>query len=79
MSDSSLLADLDAALIANRTVRRCDACQILAEVSDEARGPLASAMAGTIGRDKLVAIMARNGYSLGRRAIERHRQEGHTP
>lgn len=76
--DSDLMVDLNEALIANRTIVPCPACEAIASVSENVRGPLADALAGTIGRDKLVTILARHGYKVGRRAIERHRQEGHS-
>ena len=76
--DQALLRDLDRALIANGTKKVCPACETLAAVSESARGPLADALAGTIGRDKLVQILRAHGHDVSRRVIERHRKEGHT-
>ena len=79
MSDESLLADLDAALVANGSKKVCRACEALAAVGESVRGPLADALAGTIGRDKLVTILRAHGHpEVTRRVIQRHRQEGHS-
>ena len=77
--DTSLLDDLEKALVANGTKAVCAACDALAAVSESVRGPLADALAGTIGRDKLVTILHAHGYNVSRRTIERHRREAHTP
>lgn len=77
-SDHALLDDLDRALVANGSKKVCPACDVIAAASESVRGPLSDAMAGTIGRDKLVQILRAHGHDVSRRVIERHRQEGHT-
>jgi hypothetical protein len=76
--ESSLLADLAIAANANIQARPCQMCEALGEMSDPVRGAVKSALGGTIGRDKLVTILTNHGYAVGRRSIERHRQEGHS-
>lgn len=78
-NDAALLADLQEAYIANRTIKRCDACDTIAGSSEALRPALESALAGTIGEAKLSAILTHRGYTVGRRAIARHRREAHTP
>lgn len=76
----SLEEDLIAAEYRNTKAvdRPCRTCQVIAGLeTPEAREVLRRAAAGTIGRDTLVAILARNGTPVGRRDIERHRQQGH--
>lgn len=76
--DEALLADLATAEQANMHARDCQMCDALEKMSESVQGAMRAALAGTIGRDKLVTILNRHGYTVGRRAIERHRQEGHT-
>jgi hypothetical protein len=76
--DDAILADLAVAANANIQARPCQMCEALAEMSDPVRGAVKSALGGTIGRDKLVTILTNHGYAVGRRSIERHRQEGHS-
>lgn len=78
-NEDDLLEDLREAEIASGHRAQCDACDILAAVSESTRPALSAAMAGTIGAQKLSAILTRRGYAVGRRAIDRHRREGHTP
>lgn len=78
MSDDALLADLAAAETENTQGRPCQTCEALAKMSDPVREAVKVGLAGTIGRDKLVTILNRHGYTVGRRSVERHRQEGHT-
>ena len=77
-ADAAFLADLAAGEIANVHSRPCQMCDALAEMSESVQAAMKAALAGTIGRDKLVTILTRHGYTVGQRAIERHRQEGHT-
>lgn len=77
--EDDLLADLAAAEEANTNTRPCQVCVVLTSVSEPVRAALEAGLAGTIGRDKLVTILTRRGFTVGRRAVERHRQEGHTP
>lgn len=78
MSDEGLLAELGVAENANQHVRPCQVCQALEAMADEARSGVRRALAGTIGERKLSEILTRNGYPTGRRAIRRHRLEGHS-
>lgn len=79
MSDDDLLAELEAAETANIHGRGCQACDALERMSEPARSSAKRALAGTIGEHKLAMILTRNGYPVGRRAVGRHRREGHTP
>lgn len=75
----SLLEDLTAGEQKNTMARPCQMCEALKSIEDEeTRIALTRAASGTIGRDKLAQILHRNGLPVGRRAIERHRQEGHS-
>lgn len=83
MSEDDILLDLARAegennqrLAVNRV--GCAVCNALATMSDPVKLAVESALAGTIGRDKLVTILTNHGYAVGRRSIERHRQEGHS-
>lgn len=73
----ALMADLAQAESENVHSRGCQACDVLEATTEPARTAVRAALDGTIGRDKLVTILSRHGYTIGRRAIERHRQEGH--
>lgn len=73
----SLLTDLAEAERENVHARSCEACDTLAAAPENARPQVAQALAGTIGAQKLSEILTRNGYPTGRRAIQRHRREGH--
>jgi hypothetical protein len=46
---------------------------------EETREYLIAAFAGSIGINKLAAIMQRNETGVGHRTITRHRKEGHNP
>lgn len=78
MSDDDLLAALDEAETANMFARPCQVCEALSRMSDLARVGVERALAGTIGERKLSEILTRSGYPTGRRAIIRHRSEGHS-
>lgn len=74
----ALLDELKAAEKANQFARECQACEALRLAPEDARQALESALAGTIGESTLSAILTRNGFPTGRRAINRHRKEGHS-
>lgn len=76
--DADLLSELAAAEGANQHSRPCQVCQALESMSDQAKTGVIRALAGTIGERKLAEILTRNGYPTGRRAVVRHRQEGHS-
>lgn len=78
-SDEDLLAELSGAEQANMHGRSCQVCDALSSMSDQAKSGVLRALAGTIGEEKLAAILTRNGYPTGRRAVKRHRREDHTP
>jgi len=60
--------------------RQCQLCLFVqAEQDDETKQWLASAAAGSIGRDKFVAILQKHNTGIGKRTVARHRQEGHQP
>ena len=77
-NDEALLADLSEAETANMHARDCQVCQALPQMAESARAGVERALAGTIGEQKLADILTRNGYPTGRRAVKRHRLEGHT-
>lgn len=79
MSDDSLIEALAEAEVANMHSRTCQVCRALAAMSDEARGGVERALAGTIGERRLAEILTGNGYPTGRRAVANHRREGHKP
>lgn len=79
MADEELLEALGNAEVANFSARRCQVCVALAQMTEEAQVAVNRALAGTIGERTLAAILTKNGYTTGRRAIARHRLEGHTP
>lgn len=78
MSEEQLLADLAKGADANMHARPCQVCDALQQMTESARAGVKSALAGTIGERTLAEILTRNGYPTGRRAVARHRQEGHT-
>lgn len=78
MSDADLMADLADGEQANIHARKCQVCQALEAMSDDARPSVLRALAGTIGQEKLAAILTRNGYPTGWRAVRNHRSEGHS-
>lgn len=58
----------------------CQACDaVRTAATPERKEALERALAGTIGRDKLVPILQGQGINVGRRHLTRHRQERHTP
>ena len=57
--------------------RVCKACRAIEEAPEESREALRSALAGSIGRDRLAVICERNGLDVTRWAISQHRQKGH--
>lgn len=76
--EAALLEALAVAERANMHNPGCQVCEALAIMSEPVKSAVMSALAGTIGRDKLVTILTQSGYDVGRRALDRHRREGHT-
>ena len=74
-----LIARLGAAEAANHHARPCQVCEALQQVSERARAGVESALAGTIGERTLAQILTDSGYPTGRRAVQNHRREAHTP
>lgn len=78
MSDEDLLSEIIHAEATNMHARPCQACQLIVNLGDSPlRDAVERALSGTVGETRLAAILKRNGYSTGARAIKRHRQEGH--
>lgn len=77
MSEFDLLGDLAEAEGANIHARDCQVCAALQVMSESAAEGVERALAGTIGERKLAAILTKNGYPTGRRAVRNHRLEGH--
>jgi len=79
----SLLEDLreaEGALTRAGLTDTCLLCEYIRATEDEeTREALTACAAGTIGRDKLAAILKRQATGIGKRTIIRHREEGHTP
>lgn len=73
----SLLDDLAEAADGNMHQRPCQACQALDAMPESEQAAVRQALAGTIGERKLAEILTRHGYPTGRRAVNRHRLEGH--
>lgn len=74
----SLLEDLGEAEAANQHGRGCNLCTMLDQMEPEAAERVRAVVRGrTIGSEKLAAILSRNGYPAGRRAIKRHQMEDH--
>jgi hypothetical protein len=78
IDEEKLLADLEAGEKANVHARDCEVCVALETMSDRVKEPVLRALAGTIGLQRLADILTDNGYPTGRRAIDKHRREGHT-
>lgn len=78
MTEEALLAALSEAEEANMHTRECQVCRALDGMSDQARVGVVRALAGTIGERRLAEILTQNGYPTGRRAVARHRLEGHS-
>ena len=74
-----LLARLRSAETSNMHARPCQVCDALGRMSDRARAGVEAALAGTIGERTLAQILTDSGYTTGRRAVQNHRREGHTP
>lgn len=82
VKSSDILADLAEAEAANnqrlsRNRISCPVCRALESMDDRVAEAVREALGGTIGRDRLVKILVAHGYDVGRRSLERHRQEGH--
>lgn len=75
----TLLNDLARAEAAASGERPCPACGHLASMDPgPERDALEAALAGTIGVNTLVDILRQHEIPVGRRAIYRHRKEGHS-
>lgn len=72
------LADdlIEGAVVPNAPQRPCSVCKCLEEADPRAKAALEAALAGTIGRNRLAAILTNNGYPTTWRNIERHKK-GH--
>jgi hypothetical protein len=82
MTEDELLAALEEGERENphAEAKVCQVCAAIAGIENaEVKAALTRAAGGTIGRDKFVAIMHRQGYNVGKRHLVRHRQEGHRP
>lgn len=77
-NDENLLEQLGKAEQANIHARPCQVCDALEAMSEPARVGVTRALAGTIGERTLAEILTSNGYPTGRRAVARHRLEGHS-
>lgn len=77
MSDQDLLTELNKAERANGSILSCPACEALAAMSPDVHAAVERALGGTIGEEKLAAILTKSGYPTGRRAIRKHRK-GHS-
>lgn len=74
-----LISDLSAARRLAVDGLPCAACEHLATLAaGPERDALRDALAGTIGVNKLAAILRAHDIPVGRRSIERHRKEGHS-
>jgi hypothetical protein len=71
-----LLAEIQAAEATSR-YRPCQACEALALLSPERKIAVQRALGGTIGADRLAAILTKNVAPVGKRAILNHRKEEH--
>ena len=76
----SLLDDLNQAESETTIGKTCSLCEyILGQEDEDTKAGLTRAAAGTIGRDKLIAILKNHETGIGHRTVTRHRTEGHTP
>lgn len=76
----SLLEDLQRGEVESARALPCPLCEYIRATEDEVtREALASAAAGSIGIQKLTAILFKHGTGIGRRTVERHRNERHEP
>lgn len=78
LAEAKLLADLKEGERANIHARNCEVCVALEAMSDQAKQGVLRALGGTIGVQRLADILTNNGYPTGRRAVDKHRREGHT-
>lgn len=78
-ADEALLIALGEAQTANMHARPCQVCSALLAMSEAARVGVEGALAGTIGERTLAEILTEAGYPTGRRAVQNHRREDHTP
>ena len=75
---TDLLADLERGELEANIDGTCPLCAFIAKQEDsDTKEVLTRAAAGTIGRDKLAAILKAHGTGIGQRTIRRHRSERH--
>lgn len=75
-----LLEDLTEAAQAAAGEKPCRLCDYIQATEHEAtREALVSAAAGSIGINKLASILHRREIGIGRRTIQKHRNERHEP
>lgn len=74
-----LLEDLDQAKLAAAHITPCPLCDYINDQDVYTKAALKEAAGGTIGVNKLAAILRQYDTGIGRRTIERHRREEHTP
>lgn len=76
----SLFDDLEEAEGANpHSSGPCSLCDALGRMEPEAADRVRAVVGGrTIGTEKLAAILNKNGFPTGRRAIMRHQKENHS-
>jgi hypothetical protein len=75
---SDLLTDLEQGEREANIDGACPLCEYIASQDDpDTKAVLTRAAAGTIGRDKLAAILKAHGTGIGQRTIRRHRSERH--
>lgn len=76
---SDILADLEQAIRQNTVGRPCLLCTALAEMDSGVADAVHSAIRmQAVGEAKMASLLARHGHEVGRRAIIRHRDEGHS-
>lgn len=75
---SDLLSDLLRGESESRRDRPCPMCDYIKRQTGQTKEALERAAAGTIGINKLAAILRDRDTGIGRRTVQRHREEGHT-
>lgn len=76
-AEENLLAELNEAEQANIHARPCQVCEHLERMPESVKAGVLRALSGTIGQEKLAAILTKNGYPTGWRAVAKHRREDH--
>jgi hypothetical protein len=62
-----------------RGERECPLCRLIKDTEEPLKSTLHAAAAGTLSKEAFVRIMQKHETGVGRRTVERHRQEGHQP